>query len=72
MQARESELELDPSCDIDDRAATHSRLTQVFAALGDTVAAEQHAAKATEAWSEFAEQQAVLAKALNESGLVPR
>ena len=72
LQARESELELDPSCDIDDRAATHSRLTQVFAALGDTVAAEQHAAKATEAWSEFAEQQAVLAKALNESRLVPR
>lgn len=72
LQARESELELDPSCDIDDRAATHSRLAQVFAALGDTAAAEQHGAKAAEEWRGFAAQQAVLAKVLNESGLLPR
>lgn len=72
VQARESELELDPSCDIDDRAATHSRLSQVFAALGDMAAAKQHAAKAADEWREFAIQQAALAQALNESGLLPR
>jgi hypothetical protein len=63
---------LDPSCDIDDRAATHSRLAQVFAALGDRATAQRHAEKAAEEWREFAIQQAVLAQALNESGLVPR
>ena len=72
LQARESELEVDPSCDIDDRAATHSRLAQVFAALGERATAERHAKKAAEEWREFAIQQTVLAQALNESGLVPR
>ncbi|CAN5120032.1 hypothetical protein BH11PSE10_BH11PSE10_09380 [soil metagenome] len=72
LQARESELELDPSCDVDDRAATHSRLSQVYAKLGDGVAAERHAVLAAAEWQEFGAQQAVLAEALNASGLVPR
>jgi tetratricopeptide (TPR) repeat protein len=33
QQAREAEFELDPACDVDDRAATHSRLAQVYQAL---------------------------------------
>ena len=72
LQARESELELDPSCDVDDRAATHSRLSQVFNALGDRAAAERHATKAAEEWREFAAAQAVFAAALTESRLLPR
>ena len=72
LQARESELELDPSCDIDDRAATHSRLSQVYAMLGDAEAAQRHASLAAAEWREFAQQQQALATALNASGLVPR
>ena len=72
LQARESELELDPSCDIDDRAATHSRLSQVYAMLGDAETAQRHAGLAAAEWQEFAKQQQALASALNASGLTPR
>ncbi|MCV2357084.1 hypothetical protein LNV09_23315 [Paucibacter sp. B2R-40] len=72
QQAREAESELDGLSDMDDRAATHSRLAQVFAALGETTAAAKHEDQATNCWLEFAEQQRVWAQALSQSGLRPR
>lgn len=58
QQALEAEIELDPACDVDDRAATHSRLAQVFAALDDQASAARHAALAASGWAAFASQQA--------------
>ncbi len=72
QQAREAESELDGLSDMDDRAATHSRLVQVFAALGETAAAAKHEEQAKSCWLEFAEQQRVWAQALSRSGLRPR
>jgi hypothetical protein len=72
QQAREAESELDGLTDMDDRAATHSRLVQVFAALGETAAAARHEALATQCWLEFAEQQHLWAQALSQAGLRPR
>jgi len=69
LQAREAEVELDPSCDIDDRAATYSRLAQVYKALGDAEASERHAALAVAAWREFGDQQRAWSAALREAGL---
>jgi tetratricopeptide (TPR) repeat protein len=56
-QAREAEIELDPECELDDRAITHSRLAQTFRMLGETADADRHQALADEAWLQFAEQQ---------------
>ena len=42
---------------VDDRAATHSRLAQVFGALGDADIAKHHQRVADGAWSEYAEMQ---------------
>ncbi len=72
QQAHEAETELDALCDADDRAATHSRLAQVFAILGETAAAARHEEQATAGWQAFAEQQRLWAQALSESGLRPR
>ncbi|MFY8118625.1 MAG: hypothetical protein ACOVLH_12505 [Roseateles sp.] len=68
-QAQEAEFELDPACDVDDRAATHSRLAQVYGALGDAAAAQRHAALASQEWAEFECQQAQWAAALDAAGL---
>lgn len=68
-QAREAEVELDPRCDVDDRAATHSRLSQVYDALGDEAAALAHAQTAQREWAEFAAQQAHWAERLEAAGL---
>lgn len=68
-QARESELELDPACDVDDRAATHSRLAQVYQALGDADGAARHAALAAEEWAELERQQQRWVDALARAGL---
>jgi hypothetical protein len=72
QQAREAESELGGLSDMDDRAATHSRLAQVFAALGETAAAAKHEEQAKSCWLEFAEQQRVWAEALSQSCLRPR
>lgn len=56
-QAREAEIELDPDCELDDRAITHSRLAQTFRLLGETADADRHQTLADEAWRQFAEQQ---------------
>ena len=65
-QAHESEVELDPDCDVDDRAATHARLAQVYTALGDSAAARRHTDLAETAWLEFGVQQRQWATALDE------
>jgi hypothetical protein len=57
-QARESELEIDPRCDTDDQAATHSRLAQVFSHLQLSDDAQRHGALAQQRWSDFAAEQA--------------
>jgi tetratricopeptide (TPR) repeat protein len=74
QQAKEAEAEvdLDPDCDVDDRAAAHSRLAQVYTALGRLDEAARHQASATASWLEFAEQQKAWAAALAELGLQPR
>ena len=69
QQAREAEIELDPGCDVDDRAATHSRLAQVWTALGETECAARHADSAKAEWAEFARQQQAWGQALDEAGL---
>ena len=69
QQAREAEVELDPSCDVDDRAATHSRLAQVWAALDDPAQAAHHAAQAAAEWQEYAQQQQAWGAALERAGL---
>lgn len=69
QQAREAEIELDPACDVDDRAATHSRLAQIYGLLGDAAAAKRHAASAAAEWVEFAAQQQAWARALEVAGL---
>lgn len=56
-QAREAEIELDPDCELDDRAITHSRLAQTFRLLGETADAERQQALADTAWGQFAAQQ---------------
>lgn len=71
-QAQEAELELDPHCDVDDRAITYSRLAQIYAALGDTANADRHAQSAAAEWAEFASQQAAWAEALAAAGLQAR
>lgn len=68
-QARDAELELDPRCDVDDRAATHSRLSQVYEALGDAERSRQHAQLAQREWAEFSAQQAHWAERLEAAGL---
>ncbi|WAC73588.1 hypothetical protein OU995_02235 [Roseateles sp. SL47] len=68
-QAREAEVELDPSCDLDDRAITHSRLAQVFGLLGETADAQRHEALAAQVWAQFATHQQHWRQALVQSGL---
>ncbi|MBB4845566.1 AraC-like DNA-binding protein [Paucibacter oligotrophus] len=72
QQAKEAEIELDPLCDVDDRAITHSRLAQIYAFLGDAAAAECHAQSAAAEWQEFASQQSAWATALAAAQLQPR
>jgi len=70
-QAREAEIELDPDCELDDRAITHSRLTQTFRLLGAAADAERHQALAEEAWRQFGEQQREWRELFSASGLTP-
>ncbi|WP_067065269.1 hypothetical protein [Roseateles chitosanitabidus] len=68
-QAREAEIELDPDCELDDRAITHSRLAQTFRLLGETTEADRHQALADAAWAQFGEQQLQWRELLAASGL---
>lgn len=69
-QAREAEVELDPACELDDRAITHSRLAQTFRLLNQTADADRHQALADDAWAQFATQQQQWRAQLSASGLV--
>ena len=69
QQAGQAELELDPGCDVDDRAATHSRLAQVYEALGDAAQAQRHAQHASREWAAFAEEKRRWAAALAQAEL---
>ena len=51
------ELSFQADTQIDDRAATHSRLAQVFARTKDAANAERHSTMAHAAWLEFAQFQ---------------
>jgi tetratricopeptide (TPR) repeat protein len=71
QQAREAEIELDPQCDLDDRAITHSRLAQTYALLGEVEEAQRHRQLAETEWAAFAEQQQHWRALLQASGLRP-
>lgn len=72
QQATEAELALNALCDVDDRAATHSRLAQVYGTAGDAAAAARHEEFARINWLEFAAQQRLWGEALAKAGLQPR
>ena len=56
--ALEAEAALGDDTQVDDTAATHSRLAQVFAALGDAPTAQGHQILAAQAWQDFRALQA--------------
>jgi tetratricopeptide (TPR) repeat protein len=67
QQAQQAEVELDPDCEIDDRALTHARLAQVYAKLGDGAASQRHAQRAEAAWFEFAKEQQLWSQTLDKA-----
>ncbi len=67
--AAEGQAEREPGSDIDDRAALHSRLAQVYAHLAEPALAEREAACADEAWIEFSSQRDDWAARLDAAGL---
>ncbi len=69
VDARASEAALTSRSNVDDRAATHSRLAEVYAALNDREAADRHAAAAARHWDEFRQIQAEMVAVLD--GLAP-
>lgn len=71
QQAREAEVELDPHCDLDDRAITHSRLAQTYRLLGRDDDAQRHQAQADEEWARFAAQQQQSRALLQAAALKP-
>jgi tetratricopeptide (TPR) repeat protein len=62
--AIEVELSFEDDTQVDDRAVVHSRLAQVFAAVGESAKSESHLISANLRWSEFAELQNKLRSAL--------
>jgi hypothetical protein len=67
--AIEALADVGPGCDIDDRAALHSRLAQVYAHLGDAAAAEREAREADDAWLAYSQQREDWAATLTAAGL---
>lgn len=67
--AMAAEGSLLPATHVDDRAATHSRLAEVYAAVDDAEAAARHAAAAARYWGEFKQLQADMVAVLD--GLEP-
>jgi tetratricopeptide (TPR) repeat protein len=62
--AMEAEVSFQQDTQVDDRAATHSRLAEVFRALGDLENSDRHLAHAQEAWRGFAELQGKISSVL--------
>ena len=64
IDALAAESSLVAATHVDDRAATHSRIAQVFRALGDAAAADVHASLASRHWQSFRQVQADMVTAL--------
>ena len=58
QDAKAAALAVEKERDLDDRAAAHSRLAQVFAQSGDADAAERHARRAASDWQALRKEQA--------------
>ncbi|MCY4745223.1 hypothetical protein NYO99_09590 [Pelomonas sp. UHG3] len=58
-----------PHCDLDERAALHARLAQVYARLRDELLATRHADAAQAAWADDAAQRRQWAQRLADAGL---
>jgi len=69
VQAGRAVAQLGEGCDIDDRAATHTRLAQIFGLLGDAGLQREHAQYASDCWAEFERQQGQWRGALDAAGL---
>ena len=69
QQAGRAIAQLGEACDIDDRAATHTRVAQVHGRLGDAAGQREHAARAAACWDEFERQQRQWSRALGAAGL---
>lgn len=65
QDARNAAAAAEHEVDRDDRAAAHSRLAQVFAALGEAGLAERHARQADEDWAAHAAECTVLLRGLD-------
>ncbi len=63
--AMEAEASLTAETQIDDRAATHTRLGWLHDAVGDSEAAKRHETHATEAWREFVQLQSRIVELLS-------
>jgi hypothetical protein len=57
VAAHEAEASIQHDTQMDDRAATHSRLAQVFSATGDTDNAYRQRTLADSEWAKFVELQ---------------
>jgi hypothetical protein len=69
-QAAIEVLAEDPAhCDLDERAALHARLAQVYARLNETGLATRHGDAAQAAWADDAAQRRLWAARLDEAGL---
>jgi hypothetical protein len=58
-----------PHCDLDERAALHARLAQVYARLNEAGLAARHGDAAQAAWGEDAAQRRLWATRLSGAGL---
>lgn len=67
--AIEARAEDQPGCDVDERAALHARLAQVYARLGEEGLAAAQAEAAAAAWAQDAAQRRDWAAALKTAGL---
>ena len=59
-----AESSLEPDTQIDDRAATHTRLGWLYSALGDDGPAQHHRDRATDSWNTFVELQGSIVAAV--------
>ena len=67
--AIEVQAEDQPSCDVDERAALHARLAQVYARLQEPGLAARQAEAAASSWAQDAEQRQLWAGRLTAAGL---
>ena len=68
IDALAAEASLGSDTQLDDRAATHSRCAQVFAALGDTVQEKRHNELAAPLWNDYRAMQQRVIEAVSRLG----